>query len=79
MNKRILKSKETEIAKAGRLFFDAIFGDQKELERELEEQDTERSEQGVTIDVDACSLIECAGCKRELIVPPNLDAAIITA
>ena len=80
MNRKILKSKESEITRAGRLFFDAVFGDQKEIERELAEEDTERAPgDAAVIDVEACTVLECGVCHRELIVPTSLDSTVIAA
>ena len=75
MNKKILRSKEAEISKAGRMVFDAIFGDSREFQQKLgEEMDRETAaEDEGAITVEGSSLVRCAGCAREQPVPPNVD------
>ena len=80
MNKKILRAKENEIAKAGRLFFDAVFGDSDEFEQKLAievdtEVDTERDTQAIT--VEGHSFVRCAGCAREQTVPSNVDVRVL--
>jgi hypothetical protein len=71
-----MRQKEGEIAKAGRLFFDALFGDSSEVEervgRELDREAAARGED-VAIPADGDSFIRCGGCAREQKVAPNVD------
>lgn len=88
-NKRILRSKQTEISKAGRLLFDALFSDSKEFERQIgDELDAEEQQGGApggggappqapateAIPVDGRSLVRCERCGREVAVAPTEDA-----
>ena len=74
MNKKIVRSKEAEITKAGRMVFDAIFGDSQEFQRKLDEElDREAPDAGDAITAQGHSLVRCAGCAREQGVPPNVD------
>jgi hypothetical protein len=76
MNKKILRTKEAEISKAGRLVFDAIFGDSDALERRLaDEADaaTPDAAPGDALTVEGHSFVRCAGCAREQTVPENVD------
>jgi hypothetical protein len=78
MNKKILRTKEAEIAKAGRLVFDAIFGDSDEFEQTLEDEiDREASGDNAAITVEGHSFVRCAACGREQVVPPNIDARVL--
>jgi hypothetical protein len=79
MNKKILRSKEQEIAKAGRLIFDAIFGDSREFqERVGEELDDEAAARDPNvITVHAESIVRCAGCAREQTIPTNVDVRVL--
>ncbi len=78
MNKKILRTKENEIAKAGRLMFDALFGDDKELEqrlgKELDEEATAPPADPNAIDVVGCLVVPCSSCPREAVIPSNVDA-----
>ena len=89
-NKRILRSKQTEISKAGRLLFDALFSDAKDFEQQIgDELDAEEQQGGVpaagggdpprtpateAIPVDGRSLVRCERCGREVAVAPTEDA-----
>lgn len=74
MNKKILRSKEAEISKAGRMVFDAIFGDSRDFQRKLDEEiDREAAADPEAITVEASSFVRCAGCAREQAVPLNVD------
>ena len=73
MNKRILKSKENEIAKAGRMVFDALFGDSAEFEKKLEEEVAADAPAEVAIPAAGHSLLRCVGCAREQGVPAGVD------
>jgi hypothetical protein len=77
MNKRILRTKENEIAKAGKLVFDAIFGDDKELEqrlgKELDEEATDPPADPNAIDVVGCLVVPCSSCTREAVIPSHVD------
>jgi uncharacterized protein with PIN domain len=78
MNKKILRSKEAEIAKAGRLVFDAIFGDSREFQKNLEEEmDREASGDADAVVVEGHSFVRCSGCGREQKVPPHVDVRVV--
>ena len=80
MNKKILRAKEGEIAKAGRMFFDAVFGDSQEFQQKLgDEIDAEATAaaDARAIAVEGHSFVRCAGCAREQIVPPNVDVHVL--
>ena len=78
MNKKILRTKENEIAKAGKLVFDALFGDDDELERrlskELDEETTDPPADPDAIEVVGCLVVPCSTCPREAVIPANVDA-----
>jgi hypothetical protein len=77
MNKKILRTKENEIAKAGKLVFDAIFGDDKELEQRLSkelDEETDPPADPSAIDVQGYTVVRCARCPREAVLPANVDA-----
>ena len=73
MNKKILKSKEGEIAKAGRMLFDALFGDSAEFEKKLEDEITLDAPAEDVISTAGHSLLRCVGCAREQGVPAGVD------
>ena len=76
MNKKILRAKETEITRAGKLVFDAIFGESKAFEKrvaELEEE-TEPPADPSAIEVPGYSVVHCSSCSREAVLPANVDA-----
>jgi hypothetical protein len=76
MNRRLLRSKGSEITKAGRLVFDAIFGDGKEIEREIErEEEHERQRGSITVEGDA--FVQCDGCGKRQSLPPGVDASVV--
>jgi hypothetical protein len=78
MNKRILRAKEAEISKAGRMVFDAIFGDSDEFEQKLsDELDAEDGDEREVITVEAHSLVRCGGCGREQSVPTSVDVRVL--
>ena len=77
MNCKFLREKESEIGRAGRLVFDAIFGETEELEVRLgDELDREAAARGedVAIPTTGHSFVRCAGCAREQVVAPDVDA-----
>ena len=80
--KKILRTKEREIAKAGRLVFDALFGEDGELEKKLQEElpDDERDSTArgnwEVVDVEGHSLLRCDACGRELILAGSVDVAL---
>ncbi len=70
----ILNQRGGEIAKAGRMFFDAVFGDSREFQQKLEDEiDREASGDADAITVDGHSFVRCVGCGREQVVAPNVD------
>jgi hypothetical protein len=76
MSRKFLREKEAEIGKAGRLVFDAIFGETKDLEARVgDELDREAAARGedVAIPTTGYSFVRCEGCAREQVVPPNID------
>ena len=73
MNKKILKSKENEIAKAGRMVFDALFGDSAEFEKKLEDEITLDAPAEAVVPAEGHSLLRCVGCAREQGVPAGVD------
>jgi hypothetical protein len=88
-NKRILRSKQTEISKAGRLLFDAIFSDGDDFQRQIgDELDAEEGAGAApvaggapaqpaaveAIPVDGRSFVRCERCGREVAVAPTEDA-----
>lgn len=77
MNRKILRRKEGEITKAGRMFFDAVFGDTKEFVRKAKEELEESESRAGAITVEAQSFVRCEGCAREQIVPPDMDARVL--
>jgi hypothetical protein len=77
MNKKILKSKENEIAKAGRMVFDALFGDSDEFEKKLEQEIEEDAPPGEIVPAVGHSLLRCLGCAREQGVPPGVDVFVL--
>ena len=80
MNKKILRAKESEIVKAGRLFFDAVFGDSDEFQQKLgQEIDTEATAaaDARAITVEGHSFVRCTGCAREHVVPPTVDVRVL--
>ena len=78
MNKKILRRKESEIAKAGKLVFDALFGDDSELEQRLskalDEETTDPPADPNAIEAVGCLVVPCATCTREAVVPAYVDA-----
>jgi hypothetical protein len=81
MNDKFLRAKESEIGKAGRLVFDALFGETEDLQTRLgDELDREAASRGKTepILVEAHSFVRCDGCAREQIVPPDVDVRTLT-
>jgi hypothetical protein len=74
MNRKILRRKEGEITKAGRMFFDAVFGDTKEFVRKAREELEQEETRGDAITVEADSFVRCEGCAREQVVPADMDA-----
>jgi hypothetical protein len=75
MNKRILRAKESEIAKAGRLVFDALFGETHEFERNIADEIDRDAEPAVT--VEGHGFVRCFGCAREKPVPAAVDVHVI--
>jgi hypothetical protein len=73
VNKKILKSKEDEITKAGRMVFDALFGDSAEFERKIEDEITLDAPAEAVIPTSGHSLLRCVGCAREQGVPAGVD------
>jgi uncharacterized protein with PIN domain len=82
MSKKILKSKEAEIAKAGRLMFDALFGDDGELEKNVEQElaDEERDStargEWKVVDVEGHTLLRCDDCGRELVMLGSVNVEL---
>ncbi|MGH7280623.1 MAG: hypothetical protein ACRELY_03800 [Polyangiaceae bacterium] len=82
--KKILHAKEKEIAKAGRLMFDALFGEDGELEKNLEQEasDDERDSTARgswVVDTVGHTLLRCDTCGRELVLVGSIDVAIAQA
>jgi hypothetical protein len=76
MSHKFMRQKEGEIVKAGRLFFDAVFGESKDLEQRVgDELDRHAAARGedVAIPTTGHSFVRCEGCAREQIVAPNVD------
>jgi hypothetical protein len=73
MNKRILRAKESEIAKAGRLVFDALFGETEVFERNLSEE-IDRDAEAIT--VEGHGFDRCDGCGREKSLPAHNDQLV---
>lgn len=78
MNKKILRSKEAEIAKAGRMVFDALFGDSDEFQKKIEGEIEGEGDGGGAVDPEAItvpghSLVRCGTCAREQVVAPDVD------
>jgi uncharacterized protein with PIN domain len=76
MNKKILRAKETEITRAGKLVFDAIFGESKDFEKhvaELEEEATAPPADPNAIQTSGYTVVRCDACNREAILPANVD------
>jgi hypothetical protein len=82
MSKKILKSKELEIAKAGRLMFDALFGDDGELEKNVnqeladEERDSTVRGEWQVVDVEGHTLLRCDDCGRELVMLGSVNVEL---
>jgi len=80
--KKILQAKENEIAKAGKMMFDAFFGEEGALEKSLNEDmaDSERDStaRGTWVDVETTghSLLRCDACGRELVMLGTVNVAI---
>jgi len=77
MNKKILRSKEAEIAKAGRLVFDALFGETEAFERTLGDELDRDSAAAGTLTVEGSGFVRCVGCAREKPVPATVDVQVI--
>jgi hypothetical protein len=79
VNKKILRSRGAEITKAGRMVFDAIFGDSHEFQRKVGEEldDAAAEADADAITVEATSLVRCAGCAREQAVAANVDVRVL--
>jgi hypothetical protein len=75
MNRRLLRTKKSEITKAGRLVFDAIFGDGHEIEREIEREEQLDRERG-SITVAGEAFVQCDCCGKRQPLPPAVDAAV---
>lgn len=76
MSRKFMRQKEGEIAKAGRLFFDALFGEPEDLEQRVgDELDRAAAVRGEDVPIPAVghSFVRCEGCAREQAVPPNVD------
>ncbi len=76
VSRKFMRQKEGEIAKAGRLFWDAVFGEPKELEQRVgDELDRVAAARGEDVAIPAVghSLVRCEGCAREQGVPPDID------
>ncbi len=76
VSRKFMREKEAEIGKAGRLFFDAIFGESKDLEQRVgDELDRAAAARGEDVAIPATghSFVRCEGCAREQIVPPDVD------
>ncbi len=76
MSRKFMREKEAEISKAGRLFFDAIFGESKDLEQRVgDELDRAAAARGDDVAIPAAghSFVRCEGCAREQVVPPDVD------
>ena len=80
MNKKILRAKESEIAKAGRMFFDAVFGDSEEFQQKIGDEidaEADAAADANAITVEGHSFVRCAGCARVQFVPPNVDVHVL--
>ncbi len=82
MKKKILQAKEKEIVKAGRMVFDALFGEDGELEKKLDQELTE-SERDTTVrgdwqvvEAEGHSLLRCDVCGRELVMVGSINVAV---
>jgi hypothetical protein len=82
MKKKILQAKEKEIVKAGRLVFDAIFGNDGDLEKKLDEElaDSERDSTArgnwEVVEAEGHSLLRCDVCTREIVMVGSIDVAV---
>ncbi|MEO8874156.1 MAG: hypothetical protein ABI461_01100 [Polyangiaceae bacterium] len=82
MSKKLLRTKEHEIAKAGRMVFDAIFGDEGELEKKVEQElaDEERDStargEWKVVDAEGHTLLRCDVCGRELVMLGSVNVAL---
>lgn len=82
MKRKILQAKEAEIAKAGRLVFDALFGEDGELEKKLDEELTESERDSTArgdwkvVDTEGHTLLHCDVCGRELVLVGSIDVTV---
>jgi hypothetical protein len=80
MNRKLVNRKGTDIRNAGRLFFEALFGEPGELERRVGD-DLDRAAaahgENVAIPTTGHSLVRCVGCAREQAVPVDIDVRVL--
>jgi hypothetical protein len=76
MNRKLVSQKGTDIRNAGRLVFEALFGDAEELERRVGD-DLDRAAaahgESAALPTVGHSLVRCEGCAREQAVPVDVD------
>lgn len=72
----VLKKKQGEVVRAGKLLARALFGDHEEVAEELRDDILrEQSEKGggVPLTTTGFSFVRCAGCAREQAIAPDVD------
>jgi hypothetical protein len=80
MDRKFAGRKGTDIRNAGRLFFEALFGEPGELERRVgDDLDRAAAARGEDVVIPAVghSLVRCAGCAREQAVPVDVDVRVL--
>lgn len=72
MNNNFVRTKKGEVIKAGRMFFDAVFGEAGDFERHLADEE-EAPQPLQRQDLAGNCVVRCVGCAREQSVPASVD------